>query len=341
MTTMAAIIQACLLGAALTAGVCPEPALKRFQSTQLHMGVPFKIVLYAADRESANRALAAAFRRVEQLNRRLSDYDPRSELSRLGAASPTEKPVPVSRDLFNVLQHAQTLSAKTDGAFDVTVGPLTKLWRRARRQKKMPPAKLFAKAKEAVGYQNVRLDAARRTVELLRENMRLDLGGIAKGYAADQALAELRKQGIHRALVDASGDMAIGDSPPGESGWKIGIAPLQPKASPSRFLRLAHCAIATSGDAWQYVEIDGRRYSHILDPRSGLGLTSRSSVTVIAADCITSDALASAVSVLGPTAGIKLVEETPRAAALIVRATGDKTETFSSNRFRLLRSDRP
>ena len=144
----------------------------------------------------------------------------------------------------------------------------------------------------------------------------------------------LRRHGITRALIDAGGDIGLGQPPPDRPGWVIGVAPLERDAPPSRYLWLSCLAIATSGDTWQYVEIDGKRYSHLVDPRTGLGLTDHSSVTVIAPDCITADGLASAVSVLGPEKGLKLIEETPGAAAFILRAPEGRIETYESRRWR-------
>jgi thiamine biosynthesis lipoprotein len=176
---------------------------------------------------------------------------------------------------------------------------------------------------------------------LLKPEMRLDLGGIAKGYAVDKALAVLRRRGITRALVDAGGDIGLGDPPPGKPGWGIGVAPLEPGGPPGGFLWLSRRAIATSGDTQQYVVIDGVRYSHLVDPRTGLGLTDHSSVTVIAPDGITADGLASAVSVLGPRQGLRLVEETPGAAALVVRAPEGRPETYESGRWKKLPVTQP
>ena len=163
--------------------------------------------------------------------------------------------------------------------------------------------------------------------------MQLDLGGIAKGYAVDEALAVLAAADVTRALVDAGGDMRLGDPPPGKPGWRIGVAPLEADGPPSRRLSLSGVAVASSGDAWQYIEIDGTRYSHIVDPRTGLALTDHSSVTVVAPDGITADALASAVSVLGPEQGLKLIDATPGTAALIVRAPHGKVEMYRSRRW--------
>ncbi len=318
---------ACLLVAVGT------PELTKFESVERHMGVDFEIVVYAANEQSARAGFKAAFARIEKLNQAMSDYEPQSELSQLSRSAPTESPVEVSDDLWEVLRQSQEMSRKSGGAFDVTVGPLTRLWRRARRQKKLPTDRRLAEALESVGFQFIQLDPKKRTVALSESAMRLDLGGIAKGYAADQALLKLRERGLNRALVNASGDIAIGEAPPDKPGWKIGIAPLEAESPPSRFLHLNNCAIATSGDAWQSVEIDGRRYSHIVDPRTGLGLSDRSSVTVIAPNCTTADALASAVSVLGPAAGIQFVEKHHDASALIVQASDGQVETRQSTLF--------
>jgi thiamine biosynthesis lipoprotein len=307
--------------------------LREFRAEERHMGVSFKIVLYAPEEEAATAAFTAAFARIAALDKAMSDYDSASELSRLSAASPTERPVPLSDDLFHVLYAAQSFSERSDGAFDVTVGPLTKLWRRARRQQEMPAEADLKAALAAVGYRSVRLDAEKKTAMLLAENMRLDLGGIAAGYAVDEALQEIQARGIQRALVNSSGDLVFGDPPPGKRGWEIGVAPNVDGGPPTIYLELANAAISTSGDAFQHVVLGGKRYSHILDPKTGLGLTDQSGVTIVAADGITADALASAVSVLGPEKGLVLVESYKDVHAFIVRAPHGKVETHRSRGF--------
>jgi thiamine biosynthesis lipoprotein len=197
----------------------------------------------------------------------------------------------------------------------------------------MPKADRREAALSAVGYQHIRLDPEHQTVTLQRPAMRLDLGAVAKGYATDRALQQLRDLGIRHALVNAGGDMSLGRAPPGSRGWRIGVAPLEAGEEPSRILLLERCGVATSGDAWQYVEINGRRYSHILDPRTGLGLTTRSSVTVVAADGMMADSLASAVSVLGRDKGLALIESTPGASALVVQVIDGQVQTHPSARF--------
>lgn len=306
--------------------------LQRFAYEKAEMGVPFRVTLYAADAASAKAAADAAFARIAQLNATLSDYDPDSELSRLSRTSGQGRAVPVSRDLWRVLERAQSLAVRTDGAFDVTCGPLVNAWRRARRKRELPSDVLLAEMRARVGYGKMRLDPAAQSVELLVPEMRLDCGAIAKGYAVDKALAVLKSRGIDSALVAGSGDIAASDAPPGQAGWRIEVAALDaPGAPPPQVVLLKDRAIATSGDAFQYVEIAGVRYSHIVDPRTGLGLTDHSLVTVLAPDCLTADSLATAVSVLGPERGMKLIEETRDVAARIARRPGEKIETVESS----------
>lgn len=325
-----------LLGLGATAAPPGVSKLQRFEYSQVEMAVPVKIVVYGPDASAASKAARAAYGRIRHLNAVLSDYDPESELRRLSSTSGKGKAVPVSEELWTVLCHAQAVSERSQGAFDVTVGPVVRLWRRARRRQQLPSAERLQAARALVGYELVRLEPRQRTVELLKEGMRLDLGGIGKGYAGDQALAVLQKSGIRRALVDVGGDIRLGDPPPGRPGWHVGVARLDGAGPPRVVLSLSRVAVATSGDTWQYVEIDGRRYSHLVDPRTGLGLTDHSSVTIVAPDGITADGLASAVSVLGPEKGLPLVEDTPGAAARIVQAPQGVPRTYCSSRWKQL-----
>ncbi len=318
-----------LIAAAAVCAGADEP-LQRYRELRPGMGSTFEIIAYAPDETTAQRALAAAFARIEQLNQVFSDYDSESEACRLSHASPMPAAVPVSAEMCTVLDYSAQLSRATDGAFDVTVGPVSRLWRRARRQKQLPAPERLREALASVGYQHLELDAAARKARLAVPGMRLDFGGVAVGFSVDEALTVLKQHGLTRVLVNGSGDMALGEPPPGESGWRIGVAPLEPNQPPSRFLRLAHCGVSTSGDAWQYVEIDQRRYSHIVDPKTGLGLTSRSSVTIIAPTGMAADGLATAVSVLGVEKGLTLVERTCGVACLMVCVEDEKPQVHES-----------
>lgn len=306
--------------------------LERHEFTQMLMGMPFKVVLYAADEATANAGAKVAFGRIKALNFIMSDYEPESELMRLCQTAGKGTAVKVSTDLLTVLSRAQNLSERSHGAFDVSVGPLIKLWRKSRRSKLLPPPDQLSQAQSLVGYRQIHINEENGTVELAKTGMRLDLGGIAVGYAVDQALAALKQAGITSALIDGSGDIGVSDAPPGSTGWRIGIAPLDPEGPPSCYLMLKHSAVTTSGDALQHVEIDGQTYSHIVDPKTGLGLREHSSVTVVAKDCTTADSYATAACILGPARGLKLIEETPGAAAFIVRSHQGKQEVFKSKR---------
>jgi thiamine biosynthesis lipoprotein len=322
-----------ILLASLVLATFAAEKLQRYSQREVHMGVEFEVVLYAPSEAAAKKAMTAAFARVAELDKRLSDYDPESELSRLSASSPSAEPVKVSEDLWATLLAAQKLSEKSEGKFDITVGPLTKLWRRARRQMELPTKEQIAKALESVGHKHLELDEKLHTAKLLKPNMRLDAGGIAKGYAAEEALAKIREFGMTQALVRASGDIAAGDPPPGERGWKIGLAPLDPDQPPERFVWLTNAAVSTSGDSRQHLIVDGKRYSHIIDPHTGYGISGRSSVSVIAPRGIDADSIASAVSILGPEKGLKLVEENPGAAALMIVEENGSQKGYSSRRF--------
>lgn len=281
------------------------------------MGGRARIVAYASDEASAKRACTAAFRRIAYLEDVMSDYRPTSELVRLcaKAGGPAAR---ASKELFFVLQKSQELSRRSGGAFDVTVGPLVKLWRNARKSGELPPRDKLDQARKLVGWRNVLLDKTAGKVRLKLAGMQLDLGGIAKGYACDEALRVLKAHGISSAMVEMGGDIAVSDPPPGKKGWQIQIANAPDPAH--RMTLLCNAAISSSGDTEQYVDINGTRYSHVVDPRTGLGLTDRIAVTVIAPYGITSDGLSTAVSVLGREKGSALVKTYAGASCYVRRA---------------------
>ena len=282
----------------------------RFEFERAQMGTLFRVVLYAPTRDVAQTAADAAFARLDELNSRLSDYDPQSELSKLSSASDGEVPTPwisVSNELAAVLARAAEISAASDGAFDVSCGAATRLWRRAIREGEMPPSESLAHARESIDWRAVDLSLATHRVRLTRRGMRLDLGGIAKGYALDQMLIRLAECGVRSALVDGGGDVAVGEAPPGERGWRIELgAVTQAQSGPRQALLLRHAAVATSGDLFRSVLLDGSRYSHIVDPHTGMGLTTQCGASVVAGDGMTADALATAATVLGPKDSARL-----------------------------------
>jgi thiamine biosynthesis lipoprotein len=321
-------------GSRSTSQPCDKNA-RRFTFSEAHMGTIFRIVLYAPDATTAEKASRDAFDRVTALDNTMSDYKPESELMRLctAAGGPTVK---VSQDLYRVLTAAQELAARSDGAFDVTVGPVVRLWRRARRRHELPDPSRLAQALALVGYRNLVLDPKQRTARLLKPDMMLDLGGIAKGYAADEALSVLQRDGITRALVAAAGDIACSRPPPGRGNWRIEIADPAPSTKSAdkstRYLLLHDAAVSTSGDAEQHLDAGGQRYSHIINPATGMALTGHRSVTVVAPRGITADSYAVAVCVLGTKRGLELIDSTEGTSALVVETSGQSFRHFESRR---------
>jgi FAD:protein FMN transferase len=300
-----------------------SPLVSRFEVTEPHMGTAVRIVVYAADHARASRAVRAAFDRIAALDRALSDYQPTSELMRVSAQA-GRGPIAVSADLFRVLEAAQALAHRTRGAFDVTSGASTRLWRRARRLSELPSADRVAEAHALTGYRSFHLDPHARTIALDKPGMSLDVGGLGKGFAGDEAIAVLASHGLTRALVALGGDVVVSDPPPDREGWTIDVSSLDVADAPRpRPLLLRNAAVSTAGDAEQWLSANGSRYSHILDPRTGWPMTLRSSTTVIAPHGLDADRLDTAIAVLGPDEGLPLVEETAGAAAFVVRQESD------------------
>jgi len=325
------------LGLTLLLLPCSFPArgaqLKRYEYSLPRMGTIFRIELYAADDATASKAAEAAFARAEELEQIMSDYREDSELMRL-AREGAEAPVPVSDDLYNVLAKSIRISELTHGAFDVTVGPLVALWRDARTTRRFPDSFDLAKAKALVDYRNIELDPTRHTVFLKHAGMRLDLGAIGKGYAADQMLAWLESRGLRHAMVVAGGEVAIGEPPPGEAGWKIAIDTADAQAGSAPCAIVLHdAAISTSGDSKQFEEINGKRYSHVINPFTGVALEGLASTTVLARDATTTDALGTALSVLPVADGIRLAESLPGVAVYMVRQEGNGFRRYASRGF--------
>jgi thiamine biosynthesis lipoprotein len=294
------------MAVAASAPPAPEsaaaPTLTRFEFVQIHMGMKTRLVLYTPDAAGAESAARAAFARIAQLDGMLSDYRVDSELTRLSNRAGGDA-VPVSAELFKVLTTAQAVSRASHGGFDVSVGPLVALWRQARRSSVMPSDDERRAALARVGYEKILLDPASRTVRLTQPGMRLDLGAIAKGYIGDEAIATLAACGVRMALFEAGGDVVLGDAPPDKPGWTIDFGPFR--------LDLHNCGVSASGDSVQYVVIGGRRYSHVIDPHTGYGLSDRVTASVVAPDGLTSDAVSTAATVLGVEDGTALLHAWP------------------------------
>jgi len=286
----------------------PAKEPERYEFNDQKMGVPINLILYAENQEKASEAADAVWKRFDELDAILSDWDQESEVIRVcRAAGETGDFVHVSDDLRRALAEARRYGELTDGAFDATVGPVVKLWRRSRYFHDLPPARVLESAKQRVGPSVWELDERGVRAD---KNVRFDFGGIGKGIALDEALRILRELGVNSALVNASGDLRLGDPPPGKKGWTVGISSLGEE--PAWYRELSNVGVASSGDANRYIEIDGIRYSHIIDPRTCDPLTRRCVATVLAPTATTADALASALCVLGPEEAPEIFERIRR-----------------------------
>ncbi len=300
--------------AILTVGGCSRA--RRFEFTRLCMGVQTRITIHAANMEEAVAAVVPAFDRIEQVEQALSDYRPSSDAMRLcelGDAQPGEW-LPVDGDLRAALTVAQRVSRGTDGAFSVAVGPAVALWRASRQTGEIPASTLLAEAVRRSDWRNIQLSETHETVRFAMAGMRLDFGGIGKGYAAQAAIDDLRKRGYSRAMVAIAGDIAVGDPPPGARGWRIRVREGMPD------LVLVNAAISTSGDAEQYVEVEGTKYSHIVDAHTGLGFPAPRGVlvSVVARDGAIADALGTALYALPVDRAASVVGAFSAAAILVV-----------------------
>jgi len=280
--------------------------MRRFTFERGLMGTRFAITTYAEDESKAKAATDEAFAKGEEINAVASDYIADSELLHLSQV-PAGQATVVSPLLFDIILKARHAAEVTDGRFDPTIGTLTKLWRESRRTLKLPASDVLAKARAACDWHALTLDPATHSVTLEKPGMRLDLGGIAKGYAADRLFEIMTKYGFPRSCVAAGGDLRLGDPPPGQTGWKVGLRTFD-KDTTSGEITVSNCGVSTSGDLQQFVEIDGKRYSHIIDPATGLGLTNHIAVTIVAKDATTSDSFDNSACVVGAEHAVEVAK---------------------------------
>lgn len=281
------------------------------------MGSPFTIIFYDADSLQAAASAKKCFTLVDSLVNIFSDYIDSSELNRLCARAGNNIPFACSPALFDILLQSKYGYEKSMGSFDITLGPVTRLWRKARKEKIFPAPALVQEKLLLTGFSKMSMDAVAHTVVLRQAGMQLDLGGIGQGYIAQQVMKCLQQQHIENALIDVSGDIVCTGMPPGTKGWTVAInVPESNDELLPRQLRITNTAVTTSGDVYQYMEHNGKRYSHIVDPATGYGITSQRNVTVIAGDGTTADWFTKACSIL-PVAKAKKLAASLHAEFLI------------------------
>ncbi|NNF34629.1 MAG: FAD:protein FMN transferase [Saprospiraceae bacterium] len=268
---------------------CAE--VKKYEIIHPSMGVEFRVIFYEDQGINASDINDEVTQLIDKLNLVFSDYDVESEIRKLCDNYEVNVPQEVSNDLSKVLATAQEISKNSCGAFDVTVGPLSKLWRKAVRRNQVPDPKDIEVALSRVSHQNIELNTSNNSIIFKTEGVQLDFGGIAKGYTIDRIAEFFINHGINSFLIDGGGDIRVGNSPPGERGWKIKII--------NGDLRLLeNVSVVSSGDKYKYVELNGNKYSHIVDPRTGIGITDRRTITVIGHSTMSADAWATALSIM-------------------------------------------
>jgi thiamine biosynthesis lipoprotein len=275
---------------ALPAGLPAHGEMLRLESSRDAMGATYSVVLYGPDRERLETAAEDAFDEVRRLDDELSNYKPSSEWSQVNRFA-AERPVPVSPELFGLLSDCLEYSRQSEGAFDITVGPLMKVWGFYKGSGHLPKPEEVKTALMAVGYKNIVLDPANRTVRFKRPGVEMDPGGIGKGFAVDKMADVLRKEGIQIALVSGSGSSiyAIG-APPGEKGWTISIRDPRDETKTVQDIVLKDESLSTSGSYEKFFEADGKIYAHIMDPRTGYPAQGMLSVSIITPKTLDSEA---------------------------------------------------
>jgi FAD:protein FMN transferase len=277
------------------------------------MGTLFQVILYAKDTLQGKAIAQELFDRIDTLNAIFSDYVENSEINRLSASAGTGQKVKVSPEMWHLIAVSQKVSKKSEGAFDLSIGPLSKLWRRAFRQSQFPATTEIEAAKIKVNYRLIQRFPLSKKIRLTESGMRLDAGGIAKGFAVDECFKILRKAGITSALVAAGGDIRVGAAPPDKKAWVIASKGLNGKGETVDVeLSLNHKAVSTSGDTYRFLDWEGQRYSHIIDPRTGLGIQHRQFSRLTGPKATLSDALATAINVLNTEDRKALMKKFPR-----------------------------
>ena len=270
----------------------------RFRFSEQKMGSPLNIIFYAADSVIANKQARACFKLVDSLNHIFSNYDSSSELTRINNNAGIAKSM-ASPLMWELLLESKRAYTKSHGAYNITMGPLTHLWRTARRLKQFPTTTQIKNNLLLSDFNKIQMNAQDHSIYLSDKGMQLDFGGIGKGYIAQKVVDYLKKEGVTSSLVDAGGDIVFGDAPPNKKGWIVGVnQPEQADDLLPEKLQLHNMSVATSGDVYQFIEHNGKKYSHIIDPKTGYGVTSLRNVTVIANDGAVADWLATACSIL-------------------------------------------
>ncbi|MGB5508581.1 FAD:protein FMN transferase [Robiginitalea sp.] len=295
------------------------------------MGSRFEITVVAGNQTQADSRIDQAVAEIRRIEKMISSWDPESETSEVNRQAGVQ-PVQVSGELFELISRCLELSKLTDGAFDISYASMDRLWKFDGSMKELPSAEEIKASVERVGYQKIRLDEELKTVFLPEKGMKIGFGAIGKGYAADKAKDLLLKQGVAAGIINASGDMSSWGTQPGGKPWQVAITNPMDKTKSFGLLPMGEGAVVTSGDYEKFVRFNGKRYSHIMDPRTGYPATGIVSVTVFAPRAELADALSTAVFVMGIETGLDRIDQLEGIECIIVDDSG---KLFTSERLDL------
>ncbi|UPK68207.1 FAD:protein FMN transferase [Chitinophaga filiformis] len=295
-----------------------EQTLTAFKRTQRLMGNTFEITVVAADERWAQEKIDLAVAEISRIEKLLTTFDENSQTNQINQQAGISA-VKVDREVFDLIQRANRISGITDGAFDITYGSIDKrLWNFDKSMTSLPDEATAKAMVKLINYRNVILDAENCTVLLKEKGMRIGFGGIGKGYAAEMAKALLKREGVKSGIVNASGDLTTWGLQPDNKPWTIGIAHPDNAHLPFSYMNITDLAVATSGNYEKYVIIDGRKYSHTINPKTGLPVTGIKSVTIISPNAEIADAMATPVTIMGIKAGLNMIDQIRHLGCIII-----------------------
>lgn len=285
------------------------------------MGSRFELTVVDRDSISAEQNIDKAIQEISRIENLISEWQPQTQISEVNRNAGI-KPVKVDREVLYLTQKALYFSKISNGAFDISIAAMDKVWKFDDSMTEMPSEEEVRKSVKNVGYQNIIIDTIASTIFLQKKGMKIGFGSIGKGYAADQARKLLQSFGVKSGIVNASGDISTWGTQPNGKPWAIGIQKPFKENEMAAILYFKENSVATSGSYEKFVEFNGKRYSHIMNPKTGYPSTGLTSVTIIAADALTANGFSTAIMVLGEKEGLKLIQQFPEYQYVLITDKG-------------------
>lgn len=295
------------------------------------MGSRFDISIVATDSSTAENYIDKAIAEIDRIEQLISDWIPGSQVSAINRMAGIQ-PVKVDREVLQLTERALRISELTEGAFDISFAAMDRIWKFDGSMEQLPDSATIQRAIANIGYQFIQLDTLNSTIYLTRKGMKIGFGATGKGYAADKCREYMKALGVQAGIINASGDLTTWGSQPDGTAWRIGVTNPFRRSRPAAILEMYTGAVTTSGDYEKYVEINGKRYSHIINPKTGMPSYGLTSVTVIGPDAETCNGFSTAIMVIGKKKGLQLLRQHPAYACLILTAKGRKIKSRNFNR---------